>query len=131
MFSLEGRDIGPVHISNTSTFSMIKFLFRALGFLLLCGAFVVFIYDATRSMAASSLMSITTAEAWKLFHPGSAQRLQLLIQGGAEQRSWEPVAETVLDAPAFVVVGLVGAILILLGTRNRRPTVIGPPHKNF
>jgi hypothetical protein len=110
---------------------MIKFLFRALGFLLLCGAFVFFIYDATRSMAASSLMSTKTAEAWRFFDPGSAQRVQLLIQGGAEQRSWEPVAETVLDAPAFVVVGLVGAILILLGTRNRRPTVIGPPHKNF
>jgi hypothetical protein len=75
---------------------MIKFLFRALGFLLLCGAFVLSIYDATRSMAANSLMSTKTVEAWRLFDPGSAARVQLLIQDGAERRSWGPVVETAL-----------------------------------
>jgi hypothetical protein len=110
---------------------MIKSLFRALGFLLLCAAFVFFIYDATRSMAASNVMFTTTAEAWRLFDPERAQRVQRFLHGGAEQRSWEPVVEAVLDAQAFIMVGMVGAILILLGTTNSRSTVIRPPNNMF
>jgi hypothetical protein len=32
---------------------------------------------------------------------------------------WDPVVTTVLDAPAIVVLAIVGAILILLGRRKK------------
>ena len=85
-------------------------------------AFVLLLYDGTRSIAADSLLYTNTAEAWTLLDAASLQRVQLSVRGNL----WEPVAVPVLDAPAFLVLGSLGAISILLGTKKTRRTAIHP-----
>jgi hypothetical protein len=96
-------------------FSMFRFLLRMLGFLFLGAAFVFVIYDGTRSIADSAFLYTKATEVWTLLHAASLQRLQLLIQGNAMR---ETVAVTILDAPAVLVLGVVGATLVLLGAQN-------------
>jgi hypothetical protein len=102
--------------------SMFRFLLRMFGVISLGAAFVLFLYDGTRSLAGDSFLYTNTAEAWTLLHAASLQRVQLFVRGNL----WEPLAVAVLDAPAFLVLGSLGAISILLGTKKNRPTNIHP-----
>jgi hypothetical protein len=58
-------------------------------------------------------------EIWSLLHTASLQQLQPSLEKNAPPWLWDPVATTVLDAPAIVVLGIAGAILILLGRRKK------------
>jgi hypothetical protein len=98
---------------------MIRFLFRTLGLLFLAAAFIFLVYDGTRSIAANMLLYSKVDEIWSLVHTTSLQQLQPSIEKRAPPWLWDPVATTVLDAPAVVVLGLIGAILILLGRRKK------------
>jgi hypothetical protein len=99
--------------------SMFRFLFRLFGFVFLGMAFVVLIYDGTRSIADSALVYAKVTEIWALIHVASLQRFQLVIQETATP-SIKQMAMTVLDAPAFVVFGVIGAILVPLGAKAAR-----------
>jgi hypothetical protein len=94
-----------VHAKNLGR-SMLGFLPRMLGVIFLGAAFALFVYDATRSIAGG---------------------FQLYVRGNL----WEPLAVTVLDAPAFLVLGSLGAMSILLGTKKNRPIAILPTGRWF
>ena len=98
---------------------MIRFLLRTLGLLFLAAAFIFLVYDGTRSIAANVLLYSKVDEIWSLLHTASLQQLQPSIQKHAPPWLWDPVVTTVLDAPAVVVLGIIGAILILLGRRKK------------
>jgi hypothetical protein len=98
---------------------MIRFLFRTLGLLFLAAAFIFLVYDGTRSIAANVLLYSKVDEIWSLVHTASLQQLQPSIEKRAPPWLWDPVVTTVLDAPAVVVLGIIGAILILLGRRKK------------
>jgi hypothetical protein len=101
---------------------MFRFLLRTLGVISLGVAFALFVYDATRSLAGDSFLYTNTAEAWTLLDAASLLRVQLFVRGNL----WEPLAVAVLDAPAFLVLGSLGAMSILLGTKKTRRTAIHP-----
>jgi hypothetical protein len=98
---------------------MIRFLFRSLGLLFLAAAFVFIVYDGDKSIAADALVYTKVSEIWILLHAASLQQLQPLIEKNATPWLWDPVAVTVLNAPALVPLGIVGAILVLLGRRKK------------
>ena len=98
---------------------MIRFLFRTLGLLFLAAAFVFVVYDGTKSIAANTLLYSKVDEIWSQMHVSSLQQLQPFIEKNAPPWLWDPVATTVLNAPASVAFGIVGAILILLGRRKK------------
>jgi hypothetical protein len=98
---------------------MIRFLSRTLGLLLLAAAFIFLVYDGTRSIAANTLLYSRVDEIWSLVHQASLQQLQPLIEKNAPPWLWDPVMTTILDAPAIVVLAVVGAILIVLGRRKK------------
>jgi hypothetical protein len=98
---------------------MIRFLLRTLGLLLLAAAFIFLVYDGTRSIAANLLIYSKVDEVWSLVHASSLQQLQPWIEQHAPHWLWDPVMVTVLGAPAIVVLGLAGAILIVLGRRKK------------
>jgi hypothetical protein len=106
---------------------MFRFLLRTLGVLCLGAAFALFVYDATRSIAGDSFLYTNTAEAWTLLDAASLQRVQLFVRGNF----WEALAATVLDAPAFIVLGSLGAISIAFGTKKSRSTGIHPAGRWF
>ncbi len=101
---------------------MIRFLFRTLGLLFLAAAFVFLVYDGTKSIAANALVYTKVSEIWTLLHAASLQQLQPLIEKNAPPWLWDPVVVTVLNAPALVAFGIIGALLVLLG-RHKRPLI--------
>jgi len=98
---------------------MIRFLLRTLGLLSLAAAFVFFVYDGTKSIAANALVFTKISDFWTLINAASLQQLRPLIEGHAPPWLWDPVAVTILDAPAFAGFAIVGAILMLLGQRKK------------
>jgi hypothetical protein len=99
---------------------MIRFLLRSLGMLFLAAAFVFLVYDGSKSIGDSRLEYTKVEEVWSLLHPASLQQLQPWIESHAPRWLWDPVVETLLEAPAVVALGILGAIFIPLGRRKKR-----------
>jgi hypothetical protein len=102
---------------------MIRFLLRTLGLVFLAAAFVFVVYDGTRSIAANALfppLYTPLNETWTAIHVSSLQQVQSILQRNIPPWLWDPVAVSVLNAPTFVVLGVMGAILVLLGRRKKR-----------
>ncbi len=98
---------------------MIRFLFRSLGLLFLAGAFVFFVYDGTKSIAANAVIYTPLAETWNTIHAASLAQLQPAIERHAGAWLWDILAHRVLAAPTFVVFGVIGAILVIVGRRKK------------
>ncbi len=99
---------------------MIRGLFRLVGMLFLAGGFVFLVYDGARSLADNSF--------FKLYKFGQLcsdihQRSLLLLQPAIERHVavwlWNPVIQTVLEQPVWLVLGVLGIVLMLLGRRKK------------
>jgi hypothetical protein len=105
---------------------MIRFLFRSLGFLILAGGFMALIYDGTKSIGGGALVFSPLGLFWNNVHTTSLQLLQAAVERHIEPRLgqwlWDPVILTVLTAPAWLVFGIIGAILMLIG-RKKKPLI--------
>jgi hypothetical protein len=98
---------------------MIRFLFRALGLLFLAGAFVFFVYDGTKSIAATAVIFTPLTDTWNTIHAASLAQLQPAIERHVGTWLWDILARWVLVAPTFVVSGVIGAILVIIGRRKK------------
>ncbi len=97
---------------------MFKFLSRFIGLWLLAGAFVAFVIDGARSIGASRLVFMPWIEAWSAVHPGSLERTQRVIEYNFSPWMWESVLLKVLNAPLWLVLGVLGTVLILTGRKR-------------
>ena len=98
---------------------MIRFLLRAVGLFVLAGGFVALLYDGTKSIAGSVLAITPFADVWRQVSPDSLAWTQAAIERHAPPWVWDPVAMAVLTSPAALVLGVIGAALMLLGRRKR------------
>ena len=98
---------------------MIRFLFRFIGLLCLAAAFILVIYDGTKSIAANSLYLTSVRTLWELINAGSLARLKPLIDPYAGGVLWDPVMLAILSAPSWSLLGGFGIVLILLGRRKK------------
>jgi hypothetical protein len=101
---------------------MIRFVLRTLGLWILAGGFVFFVYDGTKSIAGDRLFFTTVRDVWNAVNPASLQLLQPAIERHGAQWLWDPVFLSVLTAPAFLVLAVLGAVLMLLG-RKKKPLI--------
>lgn len=101
---------------------MIRFLLRFIGLLVLAAAFILVIYDGTKSIAANSLFFTSVRTLWELVNAGSLAKLRALIAPYAGGFLWDPVMTSILAAPAFSLLGFFGIVFILLG-RRRKPLI--------
>ena len=101
---------------------MIRFLFRFVGFLILAGGFIALIYDGTKSIAGSALVYTPLGQIWNNVHSGSLQLLQPAIERHVSPWLWDPVVLSILTAPAWLVFGIIGAVLMLIG-RKKKPLI--------
>ena len=101
---------------------MIRFLLRFIGLCLLALAFIFFVYDGTKSIANQQLITMKVSDAWAIVDQNSLVKLQPAIEAHAPHWLWDPVTLAVLNAPTWVVLGVLAAILILLG-RKKRPLI--------
>ena len=100
---------------------MIRFLLRFVGLCLLSTAFVFFVYDGTKSIANHQLLYTKVDDVWAIVDQTSLN----LVQDWLKQKfawAWDPYLQKAFDLPAWVVIGIVATILILLG-RKKRPLI--------
>ncbi|MGI3902916.1 MAG: hypothetical protein ACRYGP_33465 [Janthinobacterium lividum] len=95
---------------------MIRFLFRALGFLLLATAFAALVVDGTRSIAGGQALFYPLGDtaAW-LAGARFKAVTSLLSDAPPSARSF---AVALLAAPAWVFTGLLGLLFLVLGRRS-------------
>ncbi|HTT47047.1 MAG TPA: hypothetical protein VMG39_03485 [Pseudolabrys sp.] len=101
---------------------MIRFLFRFLGLILLAAAFILVIYDGTKSIAGNSLTLTTVQALWELINPAGLAKLKPLIVPYARGLLWDPVTVSILAAPAWSLLGIAGIVLLFLG-RKKKPLI--------
>jgi hypothetical protein len=101
---------------------MIRFLFRCIGVLCLAAAFILVIYDGTKSIAGNALSLTSVRELWDLLNAGSLARLKPLLQPHLHGLLWDPVMLAFLQAPSWSVLGVLGIVFILLG-RKKKPLI--------
>jgi hypothetical protein len=101
---------------------MIRFLLRFLGLVFLAAAFLLVIYDGMKSIAGNGLALTTIRMLWETFNAASLQALQPLIEGKVGRFAWDPVFTSLLSAPSWAVLGVLGIVFMLLG-RKRRPLI--------
>jgi hypothetical protein len=100
---------------------MIRFLFRFLGLWFLAGAFVALVIDGTYSIAASRLILTPVREIWDAIHPSSLDLLRSLVERNLSPWLWEKVFLTLLFTPLWLLLGVLGVVLVLLGRPRVRP----------
>jgi hypothetical protein len=98
---------------------MIRFLFRFVGLLCLAFSFIFFVHDGTKWIANQTWFVTRVSTVWGFIHEGSLAQAQPFVERVAPWL-WDPVARPFLDAPAWIVLLVLGAILILLGRKKKR-----------
>ena len=98
---------------------MIRFLLRSIGLLCLAAAFILVVYDGTKSIAGNALFFTSVRDLWTLLNPASLGKLQPLIAPYAGGLLWDPLMLSLLEAPAVLLLLLLGILLMLLGRRKK------------
>ena len=101
---------------------MFRFLFRFVGLWILAAGFIALVYDGTKSIAGNQIFVTSLRDTWTALHAASLDRLQPAIEQHVARWRGDPIALAVLAAPTWVVLGLIGAVLILLG-RKKKPLI--------
>jgi hypothetical protein len=103
---------------------MIRFVFRFAGLWILAAGFVALVRDGTNLIARNPNFLTALDKDWTDFHLVSRQAFEAMATQHIDRYVggwlWDPVALAILSAPSFVVLGLVGSILILIGRRKKR-----------
>ncbi len=98
---------------------MIRFVFRFLGYWLLAGALVAAIIDASKSIAASSLVTTLFGQHFQQLAPTLLQRLEFGIQNNLGLPwLWDVVFVNILAWPSFAVLGVLALIFLMIGRRK-------------
>lgn len=100
---------------------MLRFLVRALGVLFLAGGFAALVLDGARSIAASSLLLTPFGETCYRLFPRSFTLLQPAVERHLHAIVWDPFLLSAFLAPAFLVFGLFGLLLLWLARARPAP----------
>jgi hypothetical protein len=100
---------------------MLRFLARALGLLLIAAGFVGLVFDATRSIANSTVSFTPLGELAFTLFPRSFPLLEPAITRHVHPWLWDPVLLNVLLLPAAVVGFVLGAALLWIGQKPVEP----------
>ncbi len=99
---------------------MIRFLFRFAATLALAAAVVMAVLDATRTVAAKTVVLTPLMTSWQATWPEGPARARQFIEQRLSAVVWDPLAVTILSMPGFVVFGLLALLLYAIGRKPRR-----------
>ena len=97
---------------------MIRFLLRFIGLICLAAAFILVIYDGTKSIAANNLYFTSARTLWELLNAGGLAKLKPLLEPYAGGLLWE-LMDQILAAPSWALLGCFGILLLVLGRRKK------------
>ncbi len=101
---------------------MIRSLFRFIGVVLLAAGFILLMYDGAKSIADSRIYLYKVGQLWTDINAASLQAAQVRVQSALPSFFWDPVFTTILNQPAWLLLGLFGTLFILAG-RKRKPLI--------
>jgi hypothetical protein len=101
---------------------MIRFILRFVGLLLLALAFVLVIADGIKSIADRMFFVRSVARFWDDLHSSSLTAMRAAVESHVSPGIWALAVQPVLDQPAALVFGILGAVLIVVG-RKKRPLI--------
>lgn len=99
---------------------MFRFLLRFLGVWLLALGFVLLVVDGSRSIADNELAMAPLGELLFDLDPALLNQMQAGIERNLHPLVWDPIVQSLLLVPGWIVVGGLGAALVMLG-RKREP----------
>lgn len=100
---------------------MIRFVFRFLGLWILAAAFILFVYDGARWIANSKVDFTTVGYVWANIHQNSLLLAQPAVERHVTPWLWQSVLQPFfLEQPAWLVLGILGILLLLIGRKKRR-----------
>lgn len=80
-----------------------------------------FVYDGTKSIANHDLVYTKVGDVWAIIDQNSLKAVQDWLKLKLAW-AWDPYLQKSFDLPAWVVVGILATILILLG-RKKKPLI--------
>ena len=98
---------------------MIRFLFRFVGLWILAAGFVALVRDGTKSIAGNAVFITKLVEDWTNIQSTSLDSLKALTERYAGAAVWELLSVYILGAPTWLVLGILGSILILIGRKKK------------
>jgi len=101
---------------------MIRFFLRFVGLLLLALAFIFLVYDGIRSISDGGILLTKASDIWNILNDRTLAAFQTWVEGRADVRVWQAGIAPVLNQPAWLVAGVLGAILTVLG-RKKKPLI--------
>lgn len=97
-----------------------RLVLRILGTWLIALALIYLVIDGTRSLAANQVMVTSFGHAWTQLSAQSLEGLSNFFASRFFARLLDVVLQALLTYPVFVVLGVPGIVLALLGRRPRR-----------
>jgi hypothetical protein len=101
---------------------LIRFVFRFVGLWILAAGFVALVRDGTKSIAGNAVFITRLVDDWNNIQSTSLDSLKVVIERYAGAAAWELFSLYILGAPTWLVLGLIGSILILIG-RKKKPLI--------
>jgi len=84
---------------------------------------VALVRDGTKSIAGNAFFVTPLGKDWSDIHQNSLQLLQPAIERHIAEWPWQWVIQPILEQPTWLVLGVIGSILILIGRKKK--TLIG------
>lgn len=101
---------------------MIRAFFRLLSIIALSVAVIMAVVDATRSIAAESLVLTPLISSWRDVAPSLLEGLQLSMRQSLPPLLWDPVMTTILSQPGFVIFAGLALLFAMIGKRPAAPS---------
>ena len=98
------------------------------GWILIALAVAALLLDAYETYVSGSFAPLAAGELWYRLDRGSLGLIQAVVQRYIWPWLWDPAIVTLLTWPAFVVLGVPGALLAILCRKrrgSRRPRRLG------
>ncbi len=109
------------HNASKAAFqAMIRFLLRFIGLLCLAAAFILVIYDGTKSIAGNSLSLTSVRALWELINAASLAKLEPLIRPYAGGLLWDPGMMIGCSRRRLGLLGIFGIVFSCLAARSAR-----------
>lgn len=102
---------------------MLWFVLRSLGLFLLACAGVAGILDGAQTVAAEEIVTTPLGQTWYQLNAASLDGFQTWLARTLPspwgERIWDVVIVSILRAPTFAVLAVLGTLLIVAGHRRR------------
>jgi len=103
-----------------------KFVLRVLGTWVIGLTIILMVIDGTKSLAANELVLTSLGDLWNGFDPSSYAAFRAQLAQWLEPMNVFDLASAVYSWPGWVMTGVIGIILLLLGRPRRQRGYVEP-----